>query len=202
MKLTALEIKQQEFEKSFRGYDSTEVKAFLSIVASEWEMMVSRNKTLEQEIKHLKDKLSHYEKIQEGMHETLQIAKQSAEKEVSTATAEAKNRIEKAEMEAEHIINQARNERQQIRQSINRMLERREEIVNGIRSYLELANDSLSKFARDGETLYREEPEEADNAKQDARQAQRKKVASGALKDSLQSVAKTKNVDDIIDQID
>lgn len=154
MKLSALEIKQQEFDKGFRGYDVNEVQAFLSIVASEWESMVSRNKELETELASLKERLAHYEKIQMGMHETLQIAKQSAEKEVNAAAAEAKNRLERAELEAESIINKARNERREIRQSINQMLEKREDIVSNIRSYLEMATQSLEKFTLEGDRLF------------------------------------------------
>ena len=196
MKLSALEIKQQEFEKGFRGYDINEVQAFLSIVASEWESMVSRNKELEQEMLSLKERLAHYEKIQMGMHETLQIAKQSAEKEVSVAAAEAKNRIEKAELEAESIINSARNERREIRQSINHMLEKREDIVNNIRSYLEMANQSLEKFSIEGERLYN-----GVQKMQDEEKAKPKKAKS-SKEEPKKDIDSTQEVDQIIDELD
>ena len=60
MKLTALEIKQQNFEKALRGYDVGEVTAFLNVIASEWEHMVGRNRELEREIEQLREKLKHY----------------------------------------------------------------------------------------------------------------------------------------------
>lgn len=215
MKLSALEIKQQEFEKNFRGYDTNEVKAFLTIVAGEWENMVSQNRSLNQEVKHLKDKLSHFERIQEGMHETLQIAKQSADKEVKAANAEAKTRIQKAEHEAENIVNRARAERQEIRQSVLRMLERREEIINGIRSYLELANDSLKKFSSDAkhlqsfgadekmmqknESVHEEEVTADFNTDEDVIVNQDVEQSMAA---SFEDVSGSSKVDDIIDKID
>jgi|AntAceMinimDraft_1070359.scaffolds.fasta_scaffold03531_8 cell division initiation protein len=215
MKLSALEIKQQEFEKNFRGYDSNEVKAFLTIVAGEWENMVSHNRSLTQDVKHLKDKLSHFERIQEGMHETLQIAKQSADKEVRAANAEARTRIQKAEHEAENIVNTARAERQEIRQSVLRMLERREEIINSIRSYLELANDSLKKFSSDAKHLHSFEAdekmmqkneiiheEEHTSAFPDTENDSDESSNDRPLSESFEDSSATSKVDDIIDKID
>jgi len=154
MKLTALEIKQQNFEKSLRGYDVGEVTAFLNVVASEWEHMVGRNRDLEREIDQFKEKLKHYEKVEEALHETLQAAKESSEQRLSAAKKEAQNRIIKAEMEAEQIVRDATQKRHQIRQEIIGMLNRREEILRGMRSYLELAQDSLGSFARDEAGIY------------------------------------------------
>jgi cell division initiation protein len=154
MKLTALEIKQQSFDKSLRGYDTAEVHAFLNLVASEWEHLVSRQRELEKETEQLREKLKHYERVEEALHETLQTAKESAEQKMSGARREAQSKIEKAEMEAESILREARQQRQQIRQSILRLLDRREEIIGGIRSYLELAHESLSQFTRDEAAMF------------------------------------------------
>jgi cell division initiation protein len=148
MKLTALEIKQQNFEKSLRGYDVGEVSAFLNVIANEWEHMVSKNRDLERVIDQFKDKLKHYEKVEEALHETLQAAKESSEQRLSTAKKEAQNRIMKAEMEAEQIVREATQQRHQIRQEIMSLLNRREEIIRGMRSYLELAQESLGSFSR------------------------------------------------------
>ncbi|MGM0588097.1 MAG: DivIVA domain-containing protein [Bacteroidota bacterium] len=154
MKLTALEIKQQEFDKSLRGYDTAEVHAFLNLVASEWEHLVSRQREMENEMEQMRDKLKHYQRVEEALHETLQTAKESAEQKMSGARREAQSKIEKAEMEAESILREARQQRQQIRQSILRLLDRREEIIGGIRSYLELAQESLSQFTRDEAAMF------------------------------------------------
>jgi len=160
MKLTALEIKQQTFEKSLRGYDVAEVQAFLNIISSEWEHMVSRNRELEQQIGALQDKLKHYERVEQALHETLQTAKESADHKITEARTEARNKIEKAEIEAENIVRSAQQERQQIRQSILSLLDRRKEIIGNIRSYLELAQESLNQFARDDASIYRLPEEE------------------------------------------
>lgn len=149
MKLTPLEIKQQTFEKGLRGYDTADVQAFLTLVSNEFEHLLNKNKELEQEIDKLTERVKHYERVEDALHETLQTAKESMEQKVSGAKQEAKNTLEKAEMEADAIIKEANHNRQQIRQSILRLLDRREEIINGISSYLENAKKSVEQFSKD-----------------------------------------------------
>ena len=60
MKLTALEIKQQQFEKSLRGYDTAEVQSFLNLIANEWEHMVGKIRELETQVDKMNNKLQHY----------------------------------------------------------------------------------------------------------------------------------------------
>ncbi|SMO59232.1 DivIVA domain-containing protein [Gracilimonas mengyeensis] len=160
MKLTPLEIKQQKFEKALRGYDTADVEAFLSLVSNEFEHLINKNRELEQEIEKLNERVKHYERVEDALHETLQTAKESMEQKVSGARQEAKNTIEKAEMEADSIIREARHNRQQIRQSILRLLDRREEIINGITSYLDNARKSVEQFSKDEMELFKLPKEE------------------------------------------
>ncbi|MEX0608803.1 MAG: DivIVA domain-containing protein [Balneolaceae bacterium] len=149
MKLTPLEIKQQTFEKGLRGYDVSDVQAFLTLMSNEFEHLINKNRELEQEIDKLTERVKHYERVEDALHETLQTAKESMEQKIGGAKKEAKNTIEKAEMEADAIIKEANHQRQQVRQSILRLLDRREEIINGVTSYLENAHKSVEQFSKD-----------------------------------------------------
>ncbi|MEX2436312.1 MAG: DivIVA domain-containing protein [Balneolaceae bacterium] len=204
MKLTALEIKQQQFEKSLRGYDPAEVQAFLSLVANEWEHMVGKIRELETQIDKMNDKLKHYERVEEALHETLQTAKDSAEQKLTGARKEAKNTIEKAEMEADGIIRDANAQRQQIRQSILRLLDRREEIIGGIKSYLDLSRESLQQFSKDEASLFTMPKEEdLDNRLQDS--INKKKESSEKRNNSQKSSPVppgAQSLDDILDELD
>ena len=202
MKLTALEIKQQKFERSLRGYDTAEVHAFLSVVSSEWEHMVARNRDLESQIQELRDKLDHYRKVEEALHETLQTAKESAEQKINGAKAEAKNRIQKAELEADSIINEAQQQRQTIRQSILRLLDRRDEIIRGVRSYLDLAQESLESFENDNGQVFDLPKEETDDQteKKSSRKTIRNDNPGNHSTEKHQTV--TPGVDDLDDIID
>ncbi|MDZ7754889.1 DivIVA domain-containing protein [Rhodohalobacter sp.] len=204
MKLTALEIKQQQFEKSLRGYDTAEVHAYLNLIASEWEHMVGKMRELENQIDKMDDKLKHYERVEEALHETLQTAKDSAEQKLTGAKKESRNIIEKAEMEADSIVREAHQQRQQIRQSILRLLDRREEIISGIKSYLDIASDSLSQFSKDEASLFRL-PKEPELEEMEARKksSNEKKKFEFDESDEGDSASKVpQSLDDILDELD
>lgn len=210
MKLTALEIKQQNFEKSLRGYDPAEVEAFLNLMSNEWEHMVAQNRELEKKIEDLEEKLKHYQRVEEALHETLQTAKESAEQKLTGARREAQTKIEKAEMEAESLIREATQQRQQVRQSIIRLLDRRKEIIAGIRSYLEMARESLQQFSKDEASLFnlpKDEESISQSLKEQAEQHRKQKAAAVQnARDKHETATPqppgTEDVDDIIDELD
>jgi len=188
MKLTALDIKQQTFDKSFRGYDESEVKAYLSLVSNEWEHLISRQKEMEKEIKQLRQKIEQYDRVQEALHETLQTAKESAEQKLERARSDARDKIEKAEIEADQIISEARGQRQEIRQSILRLIDRRKEIIGGIRNYLELAQESLEQFADDDTNTFTLPNEDLGEKKSDVeKKLEMRKKASQSIEHQQES---------------
>ncbi|WP_340104439.1 DivIVA domain-containing protein [Rhodohalobacter sp. 8-1] len=205
MKLTALEIKQQQFEKSLRGYDVSEVNAYLNLVANEWEHMVGKMKEMEAQLDKMDEKLKHYERVEQALHETLQTAKDSAEQKLVGAKKESRNIIEKAEMESDAIVREANQKRQQIRQSILRLLDRREEIIGGMKSYLEMAQDSLQHFSRDDASLFSLPKEDTGYS---GEQEERRKQESASTKKRSQQKEEqpvppgAENLDDILDDID
>lgn len=208
MKLTALEIKQQEFEKSFRGYDKDEVEAFLNLISNEWEHLVGKNRELEKRIDELEEKLKHYERVEEALHETLQTAKESAEQKLTGARKDARNKVEKAEMEAESIIREATQQRQQVRQSIIRLLDRRKEIISGIRSYLEMAQESLEQFSKDEAALFDVPADEDEFSESLNEKAKRRvKALSEETSDDVDTDSQplppgTEDMDNLIDEMD
>lgn len=149
MKITPIEIKQQQFEKSLRGFDVAEVQSFLTLVSNEYENLITKNQDLEDQIEKLTDRVKHYERVEEALHETLQTTKESVAQKMDNARLEAKNLVDKAHLEAETIVKEAHHEKAHIRQSILRLLDKREEIIVGISSYLENASSTISKFKDD-----------------------------------------------------
>lgn len=213
MNLTALEIKQQTFEKSLRGYDVNEVKSFLNVVSSEWEHLVTKSKDQENEISRLKDKLKHFEKVEEALHETLQSAKASADQRISGAKVESETKIQKAELEAEKIIRSAQDQRREIRIGIMNLLDRRQEMIRGMKSYLDMAGESLESFTRDDAATFiapqlEDEPPPKSEIKKNNSEKSEKNSESEAPKPSKED-KKVKyfstnpdDMDDLLDEIE
>ena len=157
------------------------------------------------EIAHLECMAKHYEKVEEALHETLQTAKTSAEQKLSSASQEAKNIVDKAEMEADSIVKSANSQRQEIRQSILRLIDRRNEMINTLKSYLDTTQNSLDTFSRDDSSLFtvpkREISEQVDESDM-ADSGKPKKSGKDSSSDQDSILYGNKNIDDIIDDID
>lgn len=213
MKITPLEIKQQQFEKSLRGYDVADVQAFLTLVSNEYEHLLTKNKELEEQIEKLSERVKHYERVEEALHETLQTTKESVGQKMDNARLEAKNLVDKARLEAESVIKEANYEKTNIRQSILRLLDKRDEIIAGISSYLQNTSAAVQKFKDDDMKMFAlaNEPEETNSKiEEDAEAASSKftldedATADSFLNDDADSSFPpgSDRLDDILDEID
>ena len=147
MKLTPLEIKQHQFDKSLRGYDVGEVQSFLALVASEVEQLQQKNSELQEQVQGLNKRITHYEKVEEAIHETLQTTKESVAQKMEQARNEAKTAIDRAHMEADRMIQEAQQQRSTIRQEMIRLLERRDEMLHSFQQFLDNNMSMVEKFA-------------------------------------------------------
>jgi len=146
MKITSLDIRKQEFARTFRGYDIDEVDSFLQIIATGWQEMVdefrrSEDKTHEQNLK-----LQHYMKVEEALEEALQTARtsarqtvESAEKKVNTLLEDAENRI--VNMQKDSDLNRLHVKRETARYAV-----RQQEIVAKLRAFLVSEMEILRHF--------------------------------------------------------
>ena len=147
MKLTPLEIKQHQFDKSLRGYDVGEVQSFLALVASEVEQLQQKNSELQEQVQGLNKRITHYEKVEEAIHETLQTTKESVAQKMEQARNEAKTAMDRAHMEADRMIQEAQQQRSNIRQEMIRLLERRDEMIQSFKQFLDNNMGMVEKFA-------------------------------------------------------
>jgi cell division initiation protein len=110
--------------------------------------------------------------------------------------------IEKAELEADSIIREANQQRQQIRQSILRLLDRREEIISGINSYLDIAQESLQQFSKDEASLFTLPKEASEITDPDAKNENRPARKKSEEYDDEEVSLKAQSLDDILDELD
>lgn len=147
MKLTPLEIKQHQFDKSLRGYDVGEVQSFLALVANEVEQLQQKNSELQEQVQGLNKRITHYEKVEAAIHETLQTTKESVAQKMEHARNEAKTTMDRAHMEADRMIQEAQQQRTTIRQEMIRLLERRDEMIQSFQQFLDNNKGMVEKFA-------------------------------------------------------
>lgn len=102
--ITAMEIRNQQFSKSMRGYNQEEVKNFLMQLAQDYENLYSQNATLKENIKRLEAELQKYHKIEETMNNSLILAQQTAEDMKNNARRESELILEDAKKRIAELL--------------------------------------------------------------------------------------------------
>ena len=106
MRITPMDIEQQEFTRSFRGYNEEEVDDFLDKIVKDYEELINENVRLNEEIERMQEKLKEFSEIEETLRSALLNAQKSAEDMKGRVESEAKIIIEKAEMDAKTLKQQ------------------------------------------------------------------------------------------------
>ena len=106
MRITPMDIEQQEFSRSFRGYNEEEVDDFLDKIVKDYEELINENVRLNEEIERMQEKLKEFSEIEETLRSALLNAQKSAEEMKGRVESEAKIIIEKAEMDAKTLKQQ------------------------------------------------------------------------------------------------
>ncbi len=109
--ITAIEIRNQQFNKSIRGYNEEEVKNFLYRLSQDYENLYSENARLKEQIQKLEYDLDKYYKMEETMNnslilaqETAQNLKANAQKEAELSLIESKRKIAEVLMIYQEVI--------------------------------------------------------------------------------------------------
>jgi cell division initiation protein len=108
MKLTALDIRQKTFEKSFRGIDRDEVQAFLTTVSQQWERMGDENRELRLKLEHAQHDVQKMREVESSLYRTLKTAEDTGNNITEQAQRDADLRIREAQFQAEGILSEAR----------------------------------------------------------------------------------------------
>jgi len=106
--LTTNDIQNKVFNKSFRGYNFEEVDDFLDQIAKDYEDLLKAKLGLEDNIKHLDEKLEQYQKLENTLHNSIIIAQETAEDVKRNANKEAELIRKEAEKDAQRIMEEAR----------------------------------------------------------------------------------------------
>lgn len=121
MRITPMDIEQQEFSRSFRGYNEEEVDDFLDKIVKDYEELINENVKLNEEIEKMKERLKEFSEIEESLRSALLNAQKSAEEMKGRVENEAKVMVKKAEIEAEVIKQKASQKEDEVKNEINNL---------------------------------------------------------------------------------
>jgi len=129
MKISPIEIRQQEFTKKMRGYDPDEVQNFLESLSEELDRLNDENEFLKNELQSLTDQVNEFKKIEKNLQDTLLSAQESSAKSMEATKKQTSLMIREAELKASQIIEKARESTNDIRNAVVNLREEKDLIL-------------------------------------------------------------------------
>jgi cell division initiation protein len=151
MRLTPLDIREQQFRRVMRGLDPEEVEAFLGTVATEFEQLVAGNNELRQRVVELEERMQEYRSMEKALRDTLLTAekvmgdaKESAQREAALIIREAEVAVQRSKGRLQHDLAQLQSELGELRRVKDAYLTRVRWLL---RSQLEMIDGHAQEFA-------------------------------------------------------
>ena len=161
MKISAIDIKKQKFKKSFKGYDVVEVEAYLDTVANQIETLFKDNEDLKEKIRQIeseKENLNHEIQIYRDNEKTFQKAivksQDMSEEVLENAKKRAELIIKESEIISTKIRLQAKEEIMHLRQELEDLRIKNENIIEDIKNYLIEKLNSIEEYSKN-RTIYK-----------------------------------------------
>ncbi|MCY1627351.1 DivIVA domain-containing protein [Staphylococcus pettenkoferi] len=107
MPFTPSEIKHKSFSRVKNGYEATEVANYLEQLSKEIERLKEDKKQLEKVIEDKETNLKSYKDVHQSVSDALVQAQKAGEETKAAATKESEATKEKAQAEADRIVNDA-----------------------------------------------------------------------------------------------
>lgn len=143
MKISSLEIRQQEFEKKMRGYDPEEVKSFLEKIADDLDELLKENEFLKTELEAANEQLNEYRKIEKNLQDTLLKAQDSSTKSMEAAKKQSGLLLKEAELKASQIIDKAKENADEIRNAVVNLREEKDLIIAKLKAIVTTQSNLL-----------------------------------------------------------
>ena len=153
MKITSLDIQQQQFKVRFRGFDVREVDTFLEQMADAFESLQRESSALQEEVRRLKLESQGYMEREETFKRAMLNSQEVLEQMQQNAQKSAELVIADAEVKAEKILNRAHNRLAQLHEDIAELKRQRMQIEMQIRSILESHTKLLDIGAEEATTM-------------------------------------------------
>lgn len=134
MKITPLEIRQHEFEKTFRGYNIEEVDNFLVNLSQEWERVLNESKMLRMQLEIAEKEANKLREIEMTLFKTLKTAEDTSTMITEQANQQADKHIQESKLQGEKLLIDAQQKANGIiRQAEERARYIKEEVLGDVK---------------------------------------------------------------------
>ena len=137
MRISPIDIQQQQFKTRAFGYDKGAVDRFLEALAEELERLVRQNLDLEEELTKTRTTLAEMREREATLKETLLTTQKVTDELKATARREVEVMLADAELRAERLLRGAEDRRIQLIEQIQEIKRQKIDFETTLRSLLE-----------------------------------------------------------------
>jgi len=148
MRITPMDMRQHRFKPALRGYDKTDVVAFLTEAADDYEHAMREIDRLRSDLKRMEALLAEHRERERNLRDTLLTAQRLSGELKETAHTEAKLIIREAQGRADLLIQKAQARLEELDHDCNEMKLRRRDAEGSVEATIQALYRAL-EFMRD-----------------------------------------------------
>ncbi len=156
MRVAPLDLRQQRFTVSFRGFNRNEVVEFLAEAADDYEQALREVDRLRADVARMEALLADHREREANLRNTLLTAQRLADEIKEAAQADAKLIVREAEGRASLILEKAQNRLVEIERDINELRLRRRQVEGSLEASIQALYHAL-EFIREQDKPDRDE---------------------------------------------
>jgi cell division initiation protein len=148
MRITPMDMRQQRFRSAMRGYDRTEVVAFLTEAADDYEQAMREIDRLRGDLMRMEALLAEHRERENNLRDTLLTAQRVVDELKENAQTEAKLIIREAQGRADLLLQKAQVRLEDLDHDVSELKLRRRDAEGSLESTIQALYRAL-EFVRD-----------------------------------------------------
>jgi cell division initiation protein len=151
MKVTPLDIQQKRFHVAFRGFERTEVEAFLDVVREEMEGLVREVTELREFHDTYDERMRDYRDREDTLKSTMITTHKLAEDIRENARKEAQLMVKDAEIKYQQTLERAREEKLRLESEIIELRRQKHHFLQDMRKMIQMHQEMVNFEEAGGE---------------------------------------------------
>ena len=151
MRIAPLDLRQARFKPAFRGLDRTEVVAFLTEAADDYEHALREIDRLRSDLARMEGLLADHREREGNLRATLTTAQRLADEMKEAAQAEAKMIVREAQGRSDLLLQRAQARLEEVERDINEMKLRRKDVEGTLEASIQSLYHALEFIREQGE---------------------------------------------------
>jgi cell division initiation protein len=156
MNVSPLDLRQQRFKRTFRGFDPIEVAAFLVAVADDYEQALRETDRLRHDLSRMEAVLNEHREHEKNLQATMTTAQKLSDDIKMAAQLEAKRIMREAEGRSDLLLDKTQARLEDVQREIDGLKLKRKDVETTIESTISTLKNTL-EFVREQEERDRED---------------------------------------------